>query len=70
MIQLIYILYSDLSKCFSGGLLGCERAVTDFRCIQSAKSFYNGEAFDSATKTLITHWYLFISIAFIWWWNQ
>jgi hypothetical protein len=53
-----------------GGFYGCEHAVTDVRCRQSARKFYSGEAlFDSASKTLIIEWYLFLSISLIWWWN-
>ncbi len=57
-------------KSFQGGFYGCEHAVTDVRCRQSPRKFYSGEAFDSATKTLIINWYLFFSITLIWWWNR
>ncbi|CAF0861772.1 unnamed protein product [Rotaria sp. Silwood1] len=53
-----------------GGFYGCDHAVTDVRCRLSPRKFYSGEAFDSATKNLIIQWYLFFSIALIWWWNR
>lgn len=37
---------------FLGGFYGCEHAVTDVRCRQSARKFYNGEAFDSGSRIL------------------
>jgi hypothetical protein len=52
------------------GFCGCEHAVTDVRCTQSARKFYSGEAFDSAARTFMINWYLFFSIALIWWWSS
>jgi len=52
-----------------GGFYGCEHAITDVRCRQSARKFYNGEAFDSGSNILTLEWYLLLSIAFIYWWN-
>ncbi|CAF3003242.1 unnamed protein product [Rotaria sp. Silwood2] len=53
-----------------GGFYGCDHAVTDVRCLQTARKFYSGEAFDSAAKNLIIKSYLFFTIALIWWWNR
>jgi hypothetical protein len=53
----------------SGGFYGCEHAVTDVRCRQSARKFYNGEAFDSGSKILTIEWYLLLSAIFIYWRN-
>ena len=55
---------------FLGGFYGCEHAITDVRCLLSPRKFYSGEAFDSATETLIINWYLFYSLVLIWWWNR
>jgi hypothetical protein len=54
---------------FSGGFYGCEHAITDVRCRQSAREFYSGKAFDSGSKKLIIEWDLFLTIALICWWN-
>ena len=50
---------------FSGGLYGCEQAVTDVRCIQSAKNFYQGEMFDSGSHLVTFPWYSFLSLALL-----
>lgn len=44
-----------------GGFYGCDHAVTDVRCRQSARKYYSGEAFDSSASTnFIGNLYLFL----------
>lgn len=45
-----------------GGFYGCDHAVTDVRCRQSAQEYYSGKAFDSASKNLNANFYLFVFV--------
>lgn len=55
---------------FSGGFYGCEHAINDVRCRQSARKFYNGEAFDSGSRMLTIEWsFSFFSLLLIYVWT-